>query len=53
MKLAGLRRRLRPWEIPAAVRALQEEKEAALRALRERRAGLRRQMRPPPPPSPK
>jgi hypothetical protein len=37
MKLAGLRRRLRPSEIPAAVRALQDEKRAALRAVKERR----------------
>jgi hypothetical protein len=60
IKLDGLRRRLRPSEIPAAVRALREEKQAALRALRDRRASerhsekeLRRQMRPPPQPEPK
>lgn len=54
-KLAGLRRRLRPSEIPAAVRALREEKAAALRAMRERRAAerfsereLRRRGRTPP-----
>jgi hypothetical protein len=29
---------LRPWEIPAAVHALRNEKHAALRAIRERRA---------------
>lgn len=38
IKLAGLRRRLRPWEIPAAVRALREQKQMALVGLRERRA---------------
>jgi hypothetical protein len=38
MRMKGLRHRLRPYEIPAAVRALMEEKQAALRALRERRA---------------
>jgi hypothetical protein len=54
-KLAGLRRRLPSWEIPAAVRALKEEKQAALKALRDRRAaeqhGKRenqRRLRPPP-----
>jgi hypothetical protein len=36
-KLAGLRRRLPKWEIPAAVRALQEERQASLRAVQERR----------------
>ena len=35
-KLAGLRRRLRPWEIPAAVKAITEELQAAFLALRER-----------------
>lgn len=60
MKLDGLRRRLRPSQIPAAVRALRDEKQAALRALQERRAAkrrsereLRRRMRPMPQPSPK
>lgn len=54
MKLAGLRRRLRPWEMPAAARALRDEKQAALRALRDRRNTERRakalerqRMRPP------
>jgi hypothetical protein len=37
-KLAGLRRRLPSWEIPAAVRALKEEKQAALKALSDRRS---------------
>jgi hypothetical protein len=37
-KLAGLRRRLPKREIPAAVRALREQKDMALHALRERRA---------------
>lgn len=41
MKLAGLRRNLKPWQIPAAIRALREEKQAALRAVRERRAAVR------------
>jgi hypothetical protein len=44
-KLAGLRRRLRPWEIAAAVRALQEEKQAALRALSERRSAAKQSER--------
>ena len=59
MKLAGLRRRLRPWEIPAAARALREDKQASLRALRERRAAeqsgkkeLQRRSRAPPSPRP-
>jgi hypothetical protein len=41
MKLDGLRRRLKPSEIPAAVRVLREEKQAALRALRECRDAKR------------
>lgn len=60
MKLDGLRRRLKPSEIPAAARALRDEKQAALRALKERRAAkrysekeLRRRLRPAPPPLPK
>jgi len=60
MKLDGLRRRLRPSEIPAAARALRDEKQATLRALRERRAAkrhseraYRRQMRTQPQTSPK
>ncbi|WP_210165060.1 hypothetical protein [Methylosinus sp. PW1] len=36
-KLAGLRRRLPRWEIPAAVRAIKERHQAALAAMRERR----------------
>ncbi len=36
-KLAGLCRRMTPWERAAAVRALQDERDAAMRALRERR----------------
>lgn len=36
-KLAGLRRRLRSWEIPAAAKAIGDERQAALRALGERR----------------
>jgi hypothetical protein len=40
-RLAGLRQQLRSWEMPAAVRALQDEKHAALRALRERLATAR------------
>ena len=38
MKLAGLRRRLRPWEVAGAVLALREEKKRHLLALRERLA---------------
>jgi hypothetical protein len=37
MKLAALRRQLRPNEMAAAIQALRQEKEAALRALKERR----------------
>ena len=37
LKLAGLRRRLSPWEIPAAMRALREERTIRLKAMRERR----------------
>ncbi len=55
-KLAGLRRRLPKREIPAAVRALREQKNMALYALRERRAAERfsdeldkRRLRPPAP----
>jgi hypothetical protein len=40
-KLAGLRRRLKPSEIPVAVRALREEKQVALKALRDRHARKR------------
>jgi hypothetical protein len=40
-KLAGLRRRLPRWEIPAAARAIQAEKQAVLVAMRERRHGER------------
>lgn len=36
-KLAGLRRRLRPWEIPAAAKAIGDERQAALRALGDRK----------------
>ncbi|BDV36709.1 hypothetical protein SS37A_42390 (plasmid) [Methylocystis iwaonis] len=35
-RLASLRRRLRRWEIPAAVRAAHEDRAAAMQALRER-----------------
>ncbi len=37
-RLAGLCRRMTPWERAAAVRALKDERDAAMRALRERRA---------------
>jgi len=53
-KLAALLHRLRPWEMAAAVRVLQDERDAALRALRERRATerhaekARRRIRSPP-----
>ncbi len=40
-KLAGLCRRMTPWERAAAVRALQDERDAATRALRERQAAER------------
>ncbi len=36
-KLATLRAKMTPWERAAAVRALQDEPDAAMRALRERR----------------
>jgi hypothetical protein len=36
-KMAGLCRRMTPWERAAALRALQDERDAAVRALRERR----------------
>jgi hypothetical protein len=36
-KMAGLRRRVPPWEIPAAMRALRDERQAAFKSLRERR----------------
>ena len=45
-KLAGLRRRVRPWEMAAAVRALREEKQATLAALKERRAWDRHSKKP-------
>lgn len=51
-RLAGLRRRLRPWEIPAAVRALRTEKQLELRAARERRAVERRSYQGRAPPQP-
>jgi hypothetical protein len=35
-KMAGLRRRVPPWEIPAAMRALRDERQAAFKSLRER-----------------
>lgn len=38
MKLSGLRRRLRPSDIPAAVRALRAERNATLKAIYDRRA---------------
>jgi hypothetical protein len=44
-KLAALRHRLRPWEMDAAVRALQDERDAALSALRTRRAAHRHTQR--------
>ena len=54
-QLDGLRRRFREWEIPAVLRALQEERRHALRLLQERRAGElfserqeRKRRRPPP-----
>ena len=37
-RITGLRERFRAWEIPAVMRAAREEKVAALRGLRERRA---------------
>jgi hypothetical protein len=40
-KVDGLRRRLRPQDIPAAMRALLEEKQMALRAVRARRETAR------------
>jgi hypothetical protein len=45
MRLAGLRHRLRPHEIPAAVRAIMDEKHAALRILRERHDAARQSER--------
>jgi hypothetical protein len=38
MRVKGLRHRVLPYEIPAAIRALMDEKKAALHALREHRA---------------
>ncbi len=49
-KFAGLRRRLPKWEIPAAVRALRDEKEGAMSALRARRLISRLLVPVPPPP---
>ncbi len=40
-KLAGLCRRMTPWERAAAVRALKDEQDAAMRALQERRTAER------------
>ena len=45
-RLAGLRRVVSAWEMPAAVRALRTEKQLELRAVRERRAQERRALRP-------
>ncbi len=40
MRVAALRHRLRPHEIPAAIRALLDEKKLSLNGLRERRKAL-------------
>jgi hypothetical protein len=44
-RLAALRRRLSPRDMPAAARALREEKAVAMRALRVRRKAGRRAAR--------
>ncbi len=40
-KLDGLRRRLAKWEIPAAIRALKNDRAVALQALRDKKQGER------------
>ena len=40
-KLDGLRRRLPKWEIPAAIRALKNDRAVALQALRDKKQGER------------
>ena len=40
-KIEGFRRRLRPWEIPAAIRAAREVRDGALKGVRDRRQGER------------
>jgi hypothetical protein len=45
LRLAALRRRLRPWEIPAAALALRMQRKAAIVALRERRKLTRHSLR--------
>lgn len=40
-KIAGFRRRLRAWEIPAAIRAAREDRDIALKGVRDRRQSER------------
>ncbi len=41
MRVAALRHRLRPHEIPAAIKAIMDEKQVALRGMRERHQAAR------------
>jgi hypothetical protein len=40
-KIEGFRRRLRPWEISAAIRAAREDRDVALKGVRDRQQGER------------